>query len=234
MAGLHQCVIQHRASTPKPVWNPDVAGGGYRAQWQPVPDNTVFDNGFKVQWEQFLRYVAGDGEHPMTFWPVPAACASRRPGSSRVPKAARSRSTNSPCNGRRRRSPDDRGELAAGRRNLAEAHTERIPDLAATERADHLQSRVRSWSCRLASVSAHRNGVGFGVAWRSYVDTRVTGRIWCVRWAPRCRGDARSGCPLPTASPTVQRSGRRTVVQQMWRIINLQHGRAVVPKSYIG
>lgn len=68
VAGLHQCVIQHRASTPKPVWNPDVAdGGGYRAQWQPVPDNTVFDNGFKVQWEQFLRYVAGDGEHPYDF-----------------------------------------------------------------------------------------------------------------------------------------------------------------------
>ena len=28
--------------------------------WDEVPDNTVFDNGFKVQWEQFLRHVAED------------------------------------------------------------------------------------------------------------------------------------------------------------------------------
>lgn len=68
VAGLHHCVIQHRASTPKPVWNPDVADpSGYRQQWQPVPDNAVFDNGFKAQWEQFLRYVVGDGQHPYDF-----------------------------------------------------------------------------------------------------------------------------------------------------------------------
>ena len=68
VAGLHHCVIQHRAATPKPVWNPDVAdASGYREQWQPVPDNAVFDNGFKTQWEQFLRHVVGDGEHPYDF-----------------------------------------------------------------------------------------------------------------------------------------------------------------------
>lgn len=68
VAGLHHCVLQHRASTPKPVWNPDVADcGGYRDQWQPVPANDAFDNGFKVQWEQFLRYAAEDGEHPYDF-----------------------------------------------------------------------------------------------------------------------------------------------------------------------
>jgi predicted dehydrogenase len=68
VAGLHRCVAQHRAATPKPVWNPDLAEpADFRSQWQPVPDNTVFDNGFKAQWEQFLRYVAGDGNHPFDF-----------------------------------------------------------------------------------------------------------------------------------------------------------------------
>ena len=68
VAGLRQCVFQHRAGTPKPVWNPDVAqAGGFREQWQPVPDNAEFDNGFKVQWEQFLRTCVGVGEHPYDF-----------------------------------------------------------------------------------------------------------------------------------------------------------------------
>jgi predicted dehydrogenase len=68
VAGLHSCVTQHRSATPKPVWNPDLAETNpYRQQWQPVPDNEVFDNGFKAQWEQFLRYVVGDGEHTYDF-----------------------------------------------------------------------------------------------------------------------------------------------------------------------
>jgi predicted dehydrogenase len=68
VAGLHNCVAQHRAETPKPVWNPDlVESTPFRQQWHPVPDNEVFDNGFKAQWEQFLRYVLGEGEHPYDF-----------------------------------------------------------------------------------------------------------------------------------------------------------------------
>lgn len=68
VAGLHQCVVQHRSQTPKPVWNPDLLESTpFRSQWQPVPDNAVFDNGFKAQWEQFIRYVVGDGEHPYDF-----------------------------------------------------------------------------------------------------------------------------------------------------------------------
>jgi predicted dehydrogenase len=64
VAGLHNCVIQHRAATPKPEWNPDLAETErYRDQWQTVPNNGLFDNGFKAQWEQFLRYVENDGEH---------------------------------------------------------------------------------------------------------------------------------------------------------------------------
>ncbi|GDY28643.1 Gfo/Idh/MocA family protein [Gandjariella thermophila] len=63
VAGLHHCVAQHRSATPMPVWNPDApTGENFRDQWQPVPDNTAFDNGFKVQWEEFLRHIATEGE----------------------------------------------------------------------------------------------------------------------------------------------------------------------------
>jgi predicted dehydrogenase len=68
VAGLHRCVIQPREATPRPVWNPDLRETqNYRAQWQEVPDNSVFDNGFKAQWEQFIRHVVQDAPHPFDF-----------------------------------------------------------------------------------------------------------------------------------------------------------------------
>ncbi|MEE4117585.1 MAG: Gfo/Idh/MocA family oxidoreductase [Paracoccaceae bacterium] len=68
VAGLHDCWSQHRVNTPKPVWNPDVPQTmDFMADWQEVPDNTVFDNGFKVQWEQFLRHVAEDAPWSYTL-----------------------------------------------------------------------------------------------------------------------------------------------------------------------
>ena len=58
VAGLRRCRVQHRAVTPKPVWNPDLpVTEDFRSQWSEVPDNEDFDNGFKVQWEAFLRHV---------------------------------------------------------------------------------------------------------------------------------------------------------------------------------
>ncbi|BEL10857.1 Gfo/Idh/MocA family oxidoreductase [Actinoplanes sichuanensis] len=66
VAGLRGCKIQHRATTPKPVWNPDLplTGKSFRDEWTEVPDNEEFDNGFKVQWEAFLRHVvAGETFH---------------------------------------------------------------------------------------------------------------------------------------------------------------------------
>jgi predicted dehydrogenase len=61
VAGLHKCLIQPRAATPKPVWNPDVPQSiDFFASWQQMPDTQVYDNGFKVQWEQFLRHVVED------------------------------------------------------------------------------------------------------------------------------------------------------------------------------
>ncbi|MEV6985633.1 Gfo/Idh/MocA family oxidoreductase [Sphaerisporangium sp. NPDC051017] len=68
VAGLRNCRVQHRAATPMPVWNPDLpAGEDFRGQWQEVPDNEHFDNGFKVQWEAFLRHVVDDEPFPWNF-----------------------------------------------------------------------------------------------------------------------------------------------------------------------
>jgi len=59
VSGLRDCAVQHRVSTPLPVWNPDLPDpNDYLAQWTDVPDNAVFDNGFKVQWELFLAAAA--------------------------------------------------------------------------------------------------------------------------------------------------------------------------------
>jgi len=58
VAGLHKCYSQQRVNTPKPVWNPDEPQTiDFYKNWEEVPDNAVMDNGFKVQWEQFLRHI---------------------------------------------------------------------------------------------------------------------------------------------------------------------------------
>ena len=60
-AGLTRCFTQHRVNTPRPVWNPDVPQTmSFLAQWEEVPDNIPFDNGFKLQWEGFIRHVVDD------------------------------------------------------------------------------------------------------------------------------------------------------------------------------
>jgi predicted dehydrogenase len=64
VAGLNKCVAQQRAHTPKPVWNPDLpVTESFRSQWQEVPANAELDNGFKLQWEEFLRDVVAGREH---------------------------------------------------------------------------------------------------------------------------------------------------------------------------
>lgn len=68
VAGLHKCYSQHRVNTPKPVWNPDVPQPlNFYESWEEVPDNVPLDNGFKVQWEQFLRHVLEGSEWRYTF-----------------------------------------------------------------------------------------------------------------------------------------------------------------------
>jgi predicted dehydrogenase len=65
VAGLRDCRVQPRVATPRPVWNPDLPSPiDFRAGWQDVPDNQEFDNGFRAQWERFLRHVACDEPFP--------------------------------------------------------------------------------------------------------------------------------------------------------------------------
>ncbi|WP_280401557.1 Gfo/Idh/MocA family protein [Nocardia carnea] len=64
VAGLRKCVAQHRSHTPKPVWNPDLpVTEPFRDQWLEVPANADLDNGFKVQWEEFLTDVVHGRPH---------------------------------------------------------------------------------------------------------------------------------------------------------------------------
>jgi len=68
VAGLTDCVIQPRQATPRPVWNPDQKQTiDFYDTWQPVPDNTVYDNGFKTQWEMFVRHVVEDAPYRYTL-----------------------------------------------------------------------------------------------------------------------------------------------------------------------
>jgi predicted dehydrogenase len=65
VAGLHKCFTQHRVNTPKPVWNPDQPQAiDFFQNWEEVPDNRAYLNGFRAQWEMFLRHVAEDGPWP--------------------------------------------------------------------------------------------------------------------------------------------------------------------------
>jgi len=68
IAGLHDCMMQARQATPRPVWNPDQKQTlNLYASWQPVPDFTTFDNGFKVQWEMFIRHIAEDAPYKFSL-----------------------------------------------------------------------------------------------------------------------------------------------------------------------
>ena len=58
VAGLTSCRTQSRVNTPRPVWNPDEKQTmPFFDQWAEVPDSQVYDNGFKIQWEHFIRHV---------------------------------------------------------------------------------------------------------------------------------------------------------------------------------
>ena len=64
VAGLFGCRIQPRVRTPKPVWNPDLpTTERFRDQWDDVPDHHEFGNGFRTQWEDYLRDVVANRPH---------------------------------------------------------------------------------------------------------------------------------------------------------------------------
>jgi predicted dehydrogenase len=61
VAGLRKCLFQSYETTPKPVWNPDIPQPiDFFDGWKELPDEN-YDNAFKVQWELFLKHVAGEG-----------------------------------------------------------------------------------------------------------------------------------------------------------------------------
>jgi predicted dehydrogenase len=39
----------------------------FHEQWQDVPDTQVYDNGFKIQWEAFIRHVVDDAPYAWTL-----------------------------------------------------------------------------------------------------------------------------------------------------------------------
>ncbi|CAN5692531.1 Gfo/Idh/MocA family oxidoreductase [soil metagenome] len=62
VAGLRNCRIQRLEQTPRAIWNPDIENPyDFRSQWDEYADDEHYDNGFKVQWEHFLRHVV-DGD----------------------------------------------------------------------------------------------------------------------------------------------------------------------------
>ena len=64
VAGLNRCVAQHRANTPRPLWNPDLpVTEPFRSQWLDVPANADSENGFKLQWQEFLTDVLAGRPH---------------------------------------------------------------------------------------------------------------------------------------------------------------------------
>jgi predicted dehydrogenase len=61
VAGLREVFVQHYGNTPKPVWNPDVPQPiDFFKDWSQLPEQEFVDNGFKAQWEQFIRHVVLD------------------------------------------------------------------------------------------------------------------------------------------------------------------------------
>jgi predicted dehydrogenase len=65
VAGLRECYIQHYGNTPKPVWNPDVPQPiNFFDGWAKLPDQEIYENAFKVQWELFLKHVVKNDPFP--------------------------------------------------------------------------------------------------------------------------------------------------------------------------
>ena len=61
IATLRNCLVQHDSFTPKPIWNPDIEQPvNFYEGWEEMPNNIVYDNAFKAEWELFLKHVVKD------------------------------------------------------------------------------------------------------------------------------------------------------------------------------
>ncbi len=68
VAGLQKCWSQARVNTPRPVWNPDVPQPiDFFSTWAEVPGTGGYDNGFKVEWEMFIRHLCEDAPFKWTL-----------------------------------------------------------------------------------------------------------------------------------------------------------------------
>ncbi len=68
VAGLRDCKAQSLADTPRCLLNPDVDSPiSYKDGWTRVPDQGVYENAFKAQWELFLRHVVKGSPFPWSL-----------------------------------------------------------------------------------------------------------------------------------------------------------------------
>jgi predicted dehydrogenase len=56
VSGLTKCFVQDRPATPSPAWNPDEPQTiDFFGTWNEYGADMTFDNGFKSEWEKFIR-----------------------------------------------------------------------------------------------------------------------------------------------------------------------------------
>ena len=68
VAGLTKCKIQSLEQTPRPIWNPDEPQTmKFTGQWDEVYPELQTENGFKQQWEMFIRYLYEDSPWKFTL-----------------------------------------------------------------------------------------------------------------------------------------------------------------------
>jgi predicted dehydrogenase len=68
VAGLQKCWSQARVNTPRPVWNPDVPQPiKFFDTWSEVPGLSTYENGFKTEWEMFIRHLYEDAPFKWTL-----------------------------------------------------------------------------------------------------------------------------------------------------------------------
>ena len=61
VSGLTRCMVQDRDMTPSPVWNPDEPQTiDFFGTWREYGEDLSFDNGFKTEWEMFIRSLYED------------------------------------------------------------------------------------------------------------------------------------------------------------------------------
>ena len=68
VAGLSDCVIQAAAGNAAAgMESGREALHDFYGDWQKLPENVVYDNGFKEQWEMFIRHVCEDAPYKYTL-----------------------------------------------------------------------------------------------------------------------------------------------------------------------